>query len=641
MVEINRNEFDPFVNKIAGAHWKSTTITVNIDGLKSNIGQYNAALEAFRTWSVSTGLKFQFVHDNSANITVDNNYAGAFTNPTTVPGTNLMSKAFINVSEFWNTNAPAGTDPWQKGYYGFQTLMHEIGHALGLDHPGTYNGGTPSYYTSRGADIDTFQYSLMSYFWQSYHPQNQASNLFLVGPMMADIEAMKKLYGRLDVNKGNTAYGVGETVYGGWTDIGKHGNSTYTIYDTGGRDTLDYSNVTSGRERADGLEMNSIDLREGHFSDLGGWIGNVSIALDTVIEDVRGSQIMDVIRGNDANNMVSGLGGDDMLFGGLGNDTVYGGNGNDYLEGNDGNDTLDGGDGYDEMYGGDGADVLKGGAADDHLEGASDNDVLDGGAGADYMEGGAGAEDYYVDNAGDVVSEGNDGNVGRDDMVEKPSDWSSYYGRILAGPKSDRVLSMIDYVLSDNVECLKLTGSGNLIGTGNSLNNIIVGSGGDNVLKGMDGSDYLSGGAGSDTIEGGQGDDLLDGGYARDILIGGAGNDAFVFGVGFPQTGAGKGASWGVLNSSWDTIRDFVHGEDLIVLSRTAFAALNKGATLNAAAFLLGVAPASKDNRIVYDQSSGNLWYDADGIGKSFAKVLIANLESKAALDIADFMLVA
>lgn len=641
MVEINNNEFNPLVNRIAGAYWKSTTLTVNIEGLKNNVGQYNAALEAFRIWSVSTGLKFRLVKDNSANITVDNNYSGAFTNTTTVAGTNIMSKAFINISESWNTNTPAGTDPWQKGYYGFHTMMHEIGHALGLAHPGTYNGGTPDYYTSRSADIDTFQYSLMSYFWQSYHPQNQASDLFLIGPMMADIEAMKKLYGRLDVNKGNTTYGVGETVYGGWTDIGKHANTTYTIYDTGGRDMVDYSDVTTGRDRVDGIEFNSIDLRQGHFSDLGGWIGNVSIALDTMIEDVRGTRLMDVIRGNEANNTIYGLEGDDMLFGGFGSDTVNGGNGNDYMEGNDGNDTLDGGDGYDEIYGGDGADILKGGAADDRLEGASDNDVLDGGAGADYMEGGSGADDFYVDNVGDVVAESNDGNVGNNAVVEKPSDWANYYRTILAGPKSDRVLSTIDYALAENIEGLKLTGNGNVNGTGNSLNNIIVGSGGNNQLKGMDGSDYLSGGAGNDAIEGGQGDDLLDGGYSNDTLTGGAGNDAFVFGVGFPQTAAGKGSSWGVLNSSWDTIRDFVHGEDMIVLSRTAFAALNKGATPSEAAFLLGASATSKDNRIVYDQSSGNLWYDADGIGKSFAKVLIANLENKAALDVSDFLLVA
>lgn len=641
MVEINRNEFNSFVDKISGEHWNSTTITVNIDGLKNNLGQYNAAIDALKIWSTSTGLKFQYVHDNSANITIDNNYGGAFTNHYTVPGTDTLAGAYINISEYWNTNAPPGTDPWAKGYYGLQTFIHEIGHALGLEHPGTYNGGSPNYYTSRGADIDTFQYSVMSYFWQGYNPQNHASNLWLTGPMMADIEAIKKLYGHLDVNTGNTVYGLGETVFGGWTDIGKHQYSTYTIYDTGGRDLLDYSDVYVGREMWDGTQFNVIDLREGHFSDVGGWIGNVSIALDTVIEDAKGSQVMDIIRGNDADNSIYGMDGDDKLYGGYGNDTVYGGNGNDYMEGNDGNDTLDGGLGYDEMYGGDGNDTLRGGADDDHLEGSGGNDVLDGGTGADYMEGGSGGDDYYVDTLGDVVFEYDDGTVGNNDVVRTASEWATYYRVMNAGAKTDRVLSTVDYTLGDNVEGLKLIGAGNQNGTGNSENNTIIGNGANNVLKGMDGSDYITAGGGSDTLEGGNGDDWLDGGYGRDILTGGAGNDAFVFGVGFAQTAPGRGASWSYINASSDIVRDFVHAEDVIVLSHTGFAALNAGARLNASAFTLGTGAANQDTRVIYDQNTGKLWYDADGTGRGFDKVLIATFENKAAIDINDFLLVA
>lgn len=239
--------------------------------------------------------------------------------------------------------------PGAKGYYGLQTLIHEIGHALGLEHPGTHNGGSPNYYTSRGADIDTFQYSVMSYFWQGYNPQNQASNLWLTGPMIADMEAIKKLYDHLDVNTGNTVYGLGETVFCGWTDLGQHQYSTYTIYDTGGQDLLDYSNVYLGREMWDGSQFNVIDLREGHFSDVGGWIGNVSIALHTVIEEVKGSQVMDIIRGNDADNRIYGMNGNDRMWGGGGADTLDGGNGSDWLDGGYRRDILTGGAGKDSF----------------------------------------------------------------------------------------------------------------------------------------------------------------------------------------------------------------------------------------------------------------------------------------------------
>jgi Ca2+-binding RTX toxin-like protein len=119
------------------------------------------------------------------------------------------------------------------------------------------------------------------------------------------------------------------------------------------------------------------------------------------------------------------------------------------------------------------ADV-QGTDADDRLKGTGADDMLDGGAGADTMLGGAGDDTYRVDNLGDVVKEGlNRGN--------------------------DTVLASVSYHLVANVENLTLTGTANLDGTGNQLDNLIIGNAGDNTLSGWIGADTLVGGLGDDT----------------------------------------------------------------------------------------------------------------------------------------------
>ncbi|WP_018045660.1 calcium-binding protein [Methylobacterium sp. 88A] len=135
--------------------------------------------------------------------------------------------------------------------------------------------------------------------------------------------------------------------------------------------------------------------------------------------------------------------------------------------------------------GGDGDDTLRGGIGDD---------TLDGGAGNDTMIGGAGDDTYIVDSAGDKVVED-------------------------AGEGDDTVRSSVTYTLPDNVENLVLTGTGDIDGTGNALDNSIVGNGGDN---------RLDGGAGNDRLTGRGGDDVLVGGTGNDVMRGGAGDDVYV-----------------------------------------------------------------------------------------------------------------
>ncbi|WP_207817496.1 M10 family metallopeptidase [Pseudomonas sp. 67(2021)] len=208
-----------------------------------------------------------------------------------------------------------------------------------------------------------------------------------------------------------------------------------------------------------------------------------------------GNSVSNRMTGNDANNVLDGGLGTDTLIGGLGNDTYIVDNLGDTvnetstliseidtvrasvdwtLGANLENLLLTG-----SAINGTGNslnNVLTGNSANNTLNGGAGDDTLDGGLGADTMIGGDGVDTYYVDNVGDQV-------------IETDASLTAL----------DRVFSSIDYILGANVENLILTGTANLNGTGNSVNNRMTGNDGNNVLDGGLGADTLIGGLGNDT----------------------------------------------------------------------------------------------------------------------------------------------
>jgi len=231
------------------------------------------------------------------------------------------------------------------------------------------------------------------------------------------------------------------------------------------------------------------------------------------------------------NDTITGGTGNDHLLGGAGNDTITGGAGNDKMEGGTGNDTYviaDAGDtivenvgegtdtakigtalittqfdnvenyiftgtgdwtftgndlgdtitgaaGNDTLTGGAGNDAINGGAGNDTLSGSGGDDTITGGTGADVMKGGDGNDTYFVDNAGDTVT-------------EQPGEGTA-----------DTVRSTVSFTLGADVENLVLLGTAAISGTGNAEANAITGNAGANILDGQAGADILTGLQGNDT----------------------------------------------------------------------------------------------------------------------------------------------
>lgn len=231
------------------------------------------------------------------------------------------------------------------GEYGFQTFIHEIGHALGLNHMGDYNGNgnwSPSSFQ------DSVVLSVMSYFG----PRNAAPNYSpevaqadWVGddqrihspqtPMVNDVMAIQAMYGVSTTTRaGNTTYGFNASASGPLLRIHDFSQNPYpvlTLFDSGGIDTLDLSGWS---------DPSRIDLTPGALSSGNEMTNNIGIAYSTTIENAIGGAGNDVISGNTASNRLVGNGGSDQLNGGDGDDLLEGGAGNDELDGGAGSDTA-------------------------------------------------------------------------------------------------------------------------------------------------------------------------------------------------------------------------------------------------------------------------------------------------------------
>jgi len=504
---------------------------------------------------------------------------------------------------YFPTPAAEGGDAWfnksggiysnpVKGNYASLTFVHEIGHALGLEHAHEAN--------PMPASRDSIEYTVMSY--RSYAGASATSGYvnetwgYAQSLMMYDIAALQHMYGaNYATHAGNTTYAwsptTGEMFINGIGQGAPGGNRILlTVWDGGGTDTYDLSNYTTNLKvdlRPGGWTTTSTaQLARLHWDGSKVAAGTIANALlhkgdaRSLIENAVGGAGHDVLTGNDAANTLKGGAGNDRLTGGKGNDTLDGGTGTDTVvfkglranygistlaDGSfqvtdlrsgtpDGKDLVRGAEWFqftDKLYSaaeltGTAVSLTTGATSPQTVTGTDANNTLTGGDGNDRLYGKGGNDKLYGAAGNDLL----EGGAGRDHLSGGTGvDYASYAGAT-AGVVADLL-----YPANNSRDAAGDTYAGieGLVGSKYADN--LRGDNAANTLKGGGGNDKLYGRAGNDRLHGGAGNDLLHGGTGADALSGEAGADTFVF-TSLKDS----------LPGARDTIRDFVRGLDRIDL---------------------------------------------------------------------------
>ena len=376
------------------------------------------------------------------------------------------SDVFLNNTEN-NRTLNAGT-------FGASTLVHEIGHALGLKHPFSASQNPPYL---NGND-EHGRWTMMSY--------NTTVEEYKLSLSPLDVAALQYIYGVSPRARiGNDSYSIS-------------GNSPNFLWDGSGTDTVDASDLS---------QRVTLYLEPGYWGFVGVTkaeritsAGQITVNFGTVLENITGSRFGDELHGNQVNNLING---------GDGNDLIYGGAGDDILVGGAGSDILDGGDGHDQFVYANSAEFIA--------------VTVDVDAVIDQVTGGAGTNSLQIQGGGISIGATRADSLARVTNVQTLTQSAAGASTIVIA--SNAALS--DFRTID----LSAAGTNNSTVTlsGVTVGVTVTSGAGNDLLTGGSGNDSMTGGAGTDSLVGGTGNDTLAGGAGNDVLNGGTGIDMAVY----------------------------------------------------------------------------------------------------------------
>ena len=267
---------------------------------------------------VSSVIDVHFQKTNNPGVL--NTFVFASNDQTSSAGFGNFPSEFMIGSDLYFDRYSENTS-FADGTYGALTLIHEIGHGLGLEHPfshaqaGSSSVSDPPYLS--GTEEST-AWTVMSY--------NDSPAQYLLNFSPLDIAALQYIYGPSKTSRtGNDTYKLSAT-------------EPNFIWDGAGLDTLDASTLNQGA---------TLYLTPGYWGFVGSAkasnitaAGQVTVNFGTVIENLTGTSFADKLYGNELSNVLTGGMGNDWLEGWAGDDILLGGQGDDQLLGGAGIDTA-------------------------------------------------------------------------------------------------------------------------------------------------------------------------------------------------------------------------------------------------------------------------------------------------------------